>query len=164
MSSANKEKEILAQLIPALKTETITELTSVIEVLTGLSRDYVDVDDIHSMEGIKKEFNANLQYMATLYAKIKFLKGPNHTYMEAAIKRLKAETMDIIMREGAKVTTAEKNVYMHPYYIERFSACERMIRFCVLVEESYNQFNATLSSLVQSISVLSKEMVNSRTA
>lgn len=141
---------------------TVQKLDDVMDKLEALSKNYGASYDIATLETLKREFNANLQYMAGLYAKIKVYKGPNHTYLENAIKRIKAEAMDIIISEGGNITSAEKRVYAHWYYTERIAVAESIVQFCIKVELKYEQYNNTLSSLVQSISVANKELTNSK--
>jgi hypothetical protein len=142
------------------QTEDLVKIDSQIEVLSGLTKRYLATDNLHELEDIKKQFNANLQYFVELYAKIKKFKGPNHTYLENALKKIKADAMDNMV--GVNITAAERKVYSEPYYVERYAVAEQFIEFCIKVELKYDQFSATLTSIVQSISVLSKEFSNQR--
>lgn len=142
------------------QTEDLVKIDSQIGVLEALTRRYLSTDSLHELEDIKKQYNANLQYFVELYAKIKKFKGPNHTYLENALKKIKADAMDNMV--GVNITSAERKVYSEPYYVERYAVAEQFIEFCIKVELKYDQFSATLTSIVQSISVLSKEYSNQR--
>jgi hypothetical protein len=145
-----------------LTEKTIMQIDTTVKELQRLTRTYQSMGDVSSLEKLKREFNGNLQYMATLFAKIKRFKGPNHTYLEGSIKRIKSEAVDIIMANGKSVTAAEKEVHSHPYYVDRMVVAEQIIQYCIKVELLYDNFNYTLQCIVQSVSLASKEFSNSK--
>lgn len=130
--------------------------------LKKLEREYEETQDLVNLERIKKEFLSQLQYFATLYSKTKAFKGSNHTYLEHEFKQLKAETLEVIMEDGTKVTAADKLVYYHKYYQERKELMMKIIQFLIKVELLYDHFSQTLKCIVQSISVEGKEFANQK--
>jgi hypothetical protein len=156
-----KQEISVADLVD-IKESTMVKLKEVMDILTNLSKVYTQTDDITALEVLKREFLSNLQYMAGLYAKIKVYKGSNHTYLETAIKKFKAETIDILLTEGHRITTADKSVYVHTHYTSRMAVAEKIIAFCLTVELAYEQYNLTLNSIIQSISVASKDLTHQK--
>lgn len=148
--------------VVSIRETTINKLNDVIKILSDLTTEYAKTDSLHELERIKKEYNAHLQYMATLYAKVKAFKGPNHTYLEREIKQIKAETLSLVMQEGVKVTQAENIVYSQPYYKDRMAIIHKLIECFIKVEALYDRFNTTLQCIVQSVSLGSKELTNSK--
>jgi hypothetical protein len=136
------------------------ELNEVITILMDCTKRYQQSEDLASLENLKREVLGHLQRMASLFAKIKRFKGPNHTYLENAIKRIKAETMEIIMQRGVGITVAEREYASHPYYTERMVVVEKLQAFCIKVEELYHSFEMTLKSIIQSVSIANKELHN----
>lgn len=145
-----------------IKEETVESLNAVMAELTDLCDTYTMTDELLLLEQLKREVLSKLQYMATLFAKIKVFKGPNHTYLESAIKKFKAETITLILESGGNITSAEKKVYTHPYYIERMKVAEKVISFCITVELAFDHYTSTLSAIIQSISVASKDYSHQR--
>ena len=145
-----------------IKESTIQKLKAVMDTLSALSLQYRETDDLYALEHLKREFLGHLQFMAEQYARIKVYKGPNHTYLESAIKRFKAETLDILLSEGNKITTAEKSLYLHQYYTDRLEVAEKLIAFCLTVELAFEQYNLVFSAIVQSISVASKDLTHQK--
>lgn len=150
-------------LVP-LKEKFFNDLTSVIKRMDDISREYVHLDTTHELEDLKKRFNAELQYMATLYAKTKVYKSSNHTYMEDVIRRVKSETIKLLMDDGVKITAAELFYSSQPYFTDRMATILKLKSFFIKVEEMYDRYNNTLQCIIQSISVASKEMQNSKMA
>lgn len=118
----------------------------------------LNMDNPDALERLKREFNAQLMYLATFYAKILCFRE-NFQYLESQRKELKATSMQIMMREdiSIKITNAEKQVYAYPYYIERVKLLEKLKSFFYLVELQYKNYENTQRSIYQSISVLTKE-------
>jgi hypothetical protein len=136
------------------------ELNEVIKVLLDCTKRYQESEDLSSLESLKREVLGHLQRMASLFSRIKRFKGPNHTYLENAVKRIKAETMELIMQRGVGVTVAEREYANHPYYLERLEVVEKLQAFCIKVEELYHSFEMTLKSIIQSVSIANKELHN----
>lgn len=162
MSEEAKVNRIKVSDIIDLSNKTIENMDATIKRLKELTDDYYRSDDITSLEKIKREFVSQLQYMASLFSHVKKYKGSNHTYLESAIKRIKAEAIDILMANGSKVTVAEREVYAHPYYTDRMAVAEQLIRLFIKFELLYDQFSATLQCIVQSISVANKDYSNQK--
>lgn len=141
---------------------TINSIDTTITELQRMSKAYQEMNDLASLEKLKREFNGQLQYLAMLFSRIKRFKGPNHTYLESALKRIKSETIDILIANGRSATAAEKEVPSHPYYVERMEVAEKIIQYCIKVELLYENFNYTLQCIVQSVSLASKEFSNSK--
>ena len=155
------EKIKIADIIPFTEKDR-DKIVDTITKLTELSKVYREIDNLTELENLKKEFNGNLQYMATLYAKTKSFKGPNHVYLEVAIKKLKAETITFLLSSGSNVTRAESVYYKEPYYTERMDIIQKLVQFFIKVELLYDNFNWTLQCIIQSISITGKELANSR--
>lgn len=153
-----------------LKTQDIVNLSEqdkeallkVILVLKGLTEQYQKTNDLAELEALKREFIGYLQQMAELFSKVKRYKGTNHIYLEYAMKKLKAETLEQIMITGTSVTNAEREYPKHPYYVERMALIEKIQSFCIKVEELYHAFSTTMQSMIQSISVSNKELHNTK--
>jgi hypothetical protein len=156
------ESKITVKDLVNISSATIDSLNEVMKELTDLCETYTMTDELLLLEQLKREVLSKLQYMATLFAKIKVFKGPNHTYLENSIKRFKAETITMILESGGNITSAEKKVYTHPYYIERIKVAEKVIAFCITVELAFDHYTSTLSAIIQSISVASKDYSHQR--
>jgi hypothetical protein len=157
-----EEKKITTQDIIPLKQKDMDDILGVISRLSDLSKEYFRTDDLMGLESIKRRFNAELQYFAPLYGKIKAYKGPNHTYLEEQVHKIKSDTISLIMLEGVKATPAEGIYRTQPYYIERMEVVLKIKQFFEKVENLYKQYDSTLQSIIQSISVAGKEYNNSK--
>lgn len=138
------------------------KITDSLKILEEISKEYRRTDDVHGLEDIKKRLNAELQFFASLYAKVKVYKGTNHTYMEDVLKGIKSETINRLLDSNVKVTAAEQLYYTQPYYKNRLEVLLKIKGFFIKVEELFNIYNGTLQCVIQSISVASKEMQNSK--
>lgn len=142
---------------------TFKKITDSLARMDSISKRYIKTDDIHELEKVKKELNAELQYLATLYSQTKVYKSSNHTYLEDAIRTLKSKTISKVMDEaGLKITAAENLYAAQPYYTERLAVLLKAKQFFIKVEELYDRYNFTLQCVIQSISIASKEMQNSK--
>lgn len=157
----NREEIKVSDLINFRESDT-KSITDSLKVLQDISLEYRNVDDTHSLEDIKKRLNAELQYFATLYSKVKVYKGSNHTYLEDVLKTIKGETISHLLNENVRITAAEQLYYNQPYYKNRLEVILKLKGFFIKVEELYNIYNGTLQCVIQSISVASKEMQNSK--
>ena len=138
------------------------KITDSLKILEEISKEYRRTDDVHGLEDIKKRLNAELQFFASLYAKVKVYKGTNHTYMEDVLKGIKSETINRLLDSNVKVTAAEQLYYTQSYYKNRLEVLLKIKGFFIKVEELFNIYNGTLQCVIQSISVASKEMQNSK--
>ena len=146
-----------------LKKETYDDMQVVIEKLSELVKEYtLMVDDYnpHMLEEIKKQFLGYLYQFTFLFAKIKCFKSANHSYLEDARKKVKAETIKILIDEGNKITQSENLVYAHPYYAERVGLMESIKEFMIRCDLLNDLYQSTFQSIVQSLSAARKEMDN----
>jgi len=136
-----------------------------IENLSNLSTEYhnmVDLYDPHQLEIIKRKFDSNMQNLSVYYAKIKKFKGSQHVYLDEVRKKVKAESMEMLLNEGQKVTSAETLVYKTDYYVKRINLMEDIKEFMIKTELMYERFDRTFDSIVQSLSNARKEYENSQ--
>lgn len=140
------------------------EITDCLNNMEKISKEYRKTDDTYGLELIKKNLNAELQYLATLYSRVKVYKSSNHTYMEDVVRAVKSETIKRLMDEGVKITAAEQMYASQPFYQDRLQVILKVKQFFIKVEELYDRYNATLQCIIQSISVASKEMQNSKSS
>jgi DNA repair ATPase RecN len=150
------------KLFVKLREQDYTDIAECISKLQDMTEQYRNCYDLNALETLKREFNSYLQRLTTLYPLTKKYKGSNHTYLEDAIKKLKAETTDLLLHSGKNVTQSEKLLYDHPLYKEQKKTIDTIIGLFIKVEVLHENFNTTLQSIVQSISVLSKEYGNSK--
>ena len=153
----------LADIIP-LGDHTVENLVKSMQELERLTGEYRNTDSLIDLERIKRHFVAHLQFYTQQYSRLKAYKGPNHTYFETQYKKLKAETMSMLLSRGVKVTQADTLVYQEPYYADRVAVLEKAKESFIHAELKYEQFNNTLQALVQSISIANKEYGNTRSA
>ena len=162
---AEQEEQLkVSDLIP-FEQESYQEIIATIKVLSNLTEEYRQTYSLDKMETIKREFNAYLERFAVLYSQTKAYKGDTHTYLSEHRKRFKGETMDILMnKDGYNATAAEKLVYSHPYYTKRLDLLEDITEFFIRTELLFDRYNVTLQSIIQSISVASREKSNTKSA
>jgi hypothetical protein len=158
-----EEKLTVSSLISFSK-DTYTEILDCIKILSGLTQEYRETDNLDALEKIKREFNAHLERYATLYSQTKKYKGDTHTYLSEHRKRFKGETMKLLIDEGLAVTAADKLIYAHPHYVKRLNLLEDITEFFIRTEELFQMYNTILQSIVQSISVQSKQFSNSKSS
>lgn len=152
--------------------DNMKELKEVQERLKVLSVRYKNADNrLFELEEIKRELLGELNFYAPLYAKVRSYKNGQHAYLEDQRKRVKAEIMLKIvntMSEGQKkpvsFTNATEIVYANEEYIEYVSLMEKMKKLFIEAELLYDHYAKVLDSIVQSISVASKEFTHSKTA
>lgn len=139
------------------------EIFESIEKLNILTSTYESVSDLVTLEELKREFNSNLGYLGTLYAITKTYKGSNHTYLETALKQLKARTIELMLTEKSKnITSAEKMYYIHPNYVEKLQKINKLMKFFIEVEIKYERFSGTLQCVIQSVSVARGDFNNTK--
>jgi hypothetical protein len=76
-------------------------------------------------------------------------------------KRIKSEGVAILMNEGFKQTMAMEMVYCSEYYKDRITLIQSLIEFFIKAENLFDFYTYTLQSIVQSVSVASKEKATS---
>ena len=156
--------ELKVSALVQLKKETYDDMLTVINKLSDLVKEYtLMVDDYnpHMLEEIKKQFLGYLYQFTFLFAKIKCFKSANHSYLEDARKKVKAETIQILIDEGNKITQSENLVYAHPYYSERIELMENIKEFMIRCDLLNDLYQSTFQSIVQSLSNARKEFENS---
>ena len=151
-------------IIDNLTEQNVSDISASLERLSNVAKGYydqVDIYDVEELERLKRKMVGELLYLNSLYQLTKSQKDESFTYMTAARKRIKAETMNLLISEGKKVTMAETLLYAHPYYTERMSVLEMLKRFCIKVESLRDTYEGVLNAIIQSISIASKEKQNS---
>lgn len=138
------------------------QILETVEKLQNMSETYEHLWDIESLEKLKREYNSTLQYFGTLYANTKVYKGPNHTYLETAVKKLKSQTIGLIEETGKSMTAAEKLYVNHPHFEQWFPNINNLIKFFIEVEVKYERFSGTLQCIIQSVSVARGDFNNSK--
>lgn len=108
---------------------------------------------------MKRRYISELQYYTTLFSKVRKFKGESYTYLTETRKRVKSEAVAILMSEGFKQTMAMEMVYCSDYYKDRITLIQRLIEFFIKAENLFDFYTYTLQSIVQSVSVASKEKV-----
>ena len=148
-----------------LSREDFLETKRILKNLISLSNDYHSMDDMYDpnqLEIIKRKFDREMQHLAPKFAKVKKFKGSSHTYLDDVRKKIKGEALQILLDEGAKITSAETLVYKSKYYIDRVNLMEDIKEFMISVELMYERFDTTYNSIIQSLSSAKKELENSR--
>lgn len=149
--------------VPSFRISLQDNILKSLDKLNAMVQLYNNTDSLFELESLKKEMNSELVYFATLYAKCRAYKGPNHTYLEREVKELKAQALNKLMSEqGMRVTAAESLVYDSEFYKERLRVIKQLIMFLIKVEELYNRYDYTLTCIVQSVSVGGKEYSNNQ--
>lgn len=132
--------------------------------LRDISKAYHEMDDysdVMRLEEIKRNFNAELQYFATLYAGVRKFKGDTHSYLAEQRKTFKAEAMTLLINGGYAQTAAEKLSYGTEYYKKRVELLQDLTEFFIRVETMYDVYTTTLQAIIQSVSIAGKEKGNS---
>lgn len=133
------------------------------EVMDKLHEDtmaYAALDnlyDLESMERIKRDMTAHLEYLGEHYARVKKYKTIGD-YLEELRKKIKAEAIEILAAEdGISINQAEKVVYNAKYYQDRLKVIEQLKGFFIKVEVMYERYTDTLNNIRQSISLCRKD-------
>ncbi len=158
------DKQVKVSDLISLTEKDYRDTNDLLKKLTELSNEYHNMTDMYDpnlLEVIKRKFNSYMQRLAVCYSKIKKYKGSQHVYLDEARKKIKGEALQILLDEGAKVTSAETLVYKTRYYTERIKLMEDIKEFMIKTELLYERFEYTFSSIVQSYSAARKEKENS---
>lgn len=110
-----------------------------------------------ALDELKREFMGHMFVLTEVYSKVKAFKSSNHSYLEDARKKYKAEAFIMLRKEGKNVTEADKVVYAHPYFVERQDLMEKMRQFFIKIEELHQYFSTVLQLIQQTVSIVSKE-------
>jgi len=148
-----------------LKKEDFVQTKNILKSLALLSEEYhlmEDMYDPNQLEIIKRNFDREMQHLATYFSKVKKFKGSSHTYLDDVRKKIKGEALQILLDEGAKITSAETLVYKSKYYLDRVNLMEDIKEFMINVELMYERYDTTYNSIVQSLSTAKKEIENSK--
>jgi erythromycin esterase-like protein len=160
------EKEVIKvrDIVEYLTEKNVEDISKSLARLSGIAAEYYNQEDIYDvelLEKLKRRLVGELLYLNTLYNITKSQKDESHTYMTAARKRIKSEAINLLLSEGKKVTMAETLVYSHPYYTARMEVLEALKRFCIKVENLRDTYESVLNSVIQSVSISSKEKQSS---
>lgn len=141
------------------------DTNNTLKELQNLSSEYHNMSDMYDpnqLEIIKRKFDAYMQTLAVQYAKLKKFKGAQHVYLDEVRKKIKGEALQLLLDEGAKVTSADSLVYKTDYYTQRIILMEDIKEFMIKTELLYERFEATFNSIIQSYSSARKEYENSK--
>jgi hypothetical protein len=155
-----EEKKLKVSDLIRLKESDVKQLQESLLRVDALTKEYyesIELFDVISLEGLKRRFIGELQYLTTMYSKTKCYKNDTHTYLNEVRKRVKGETFSLLLSEGKKTTMASELVYSHPYYVERLKLIEDLIEFFIRVEYLHTQACSTLQAIIQSVSLAGKE-------
>ena len=75
---------------------------------------------------------------------------------------MEQQSVELLLMEGHKITSAETLVYKTEYYVKRINLMENIKEFMIKTELLYDRFEATFSSIVQSYSAARREFENSK--
>jgi hypothetical protein len=154
----------VSDIVENLTEDQVQDISKALQRLSNLTAEYTtqtDIYDVDYLERLKRMFVSELLYLNSVYNITKGQKDESFTYMTAARKRIKAETINLLLAEGKKITYAETIVYAHPYYTSRLSVLEAIKKFCIKVENLRDFYEGVLNSIIQSVSVSSKEKQSS---
>lgn len=160
------EKEVIKvrDIVEYLTEKNVEDISKSLARLSGIAAEYYNQEDIYDvelLEKLKRRLVGELLYLNTLYNITKSQKDATHTYMSEARKRIKAEAINVLLAEGKKITLAETLVYASPYYTVRIEVLEALKRFCIKVENLRDTYESVLNSVIQSVSISSKEKQSS---
>lgn len=137
------------------KASHLEEILKLAETLDKLRSDYKLLNDPFSLDQLKIEFDGHLSRFGELYSKTKAYKDSTHVYFEQERKRIKADTLK---QMTGTVTSKKDSVYAHPYYVERMNLIIELRKAFIKIENQYTGFNRTYQSIIQTISLHSKNM------
>jgi hypothetical protein len=144
------------------KQETVQEISQCCKKLDGLCREYSEIDGIGAigdLEILKRRFVGEFQYFAKLFSHVKKYKGASHTYLEDQRKQIKAEGINKVMAEkgNLSITAAKELVYDTDFYKQRIDVIQSLIKFFIKTENMYDYYTSVFQSIIQSVSIASKE-------
>jgi hypothetical protein len=128
--------------------------------LDKLGKEYIsllDTPNPERLEAIKRTYGGYLTSLATYYSKIKAFKYQGD-YLEEQRKRIKSETIQLIIdRDKVSTAAAEKVVYAEEYYKKRIDLMEELKKFFIKVELKYDRYRDTARDIYQSVSQNNQE-------
>lgn len=158
-------EELKVSSLVNLSREDFIQTKSILKNLSILSEEYHFMEDMYDpnqLEIIKRKFDREMQHLASKFAKVKKFKGSSHTYLDDVRKKIKGEALQLLLDDGAKITSAETLVYKSKYYLDRVNLMEDIKEFMISVELMYERYDTTYNSIVQSLSAAKKEQENNK--
>lgn len=149
----------ISDVVTGITQNDVVKITESIKNLEELRKKYSSTFGPQEMDLLKREFIAHLQRLGVLYSKVRAYKGSNHNYCEEEIKKIKAETLKSL-KDNHIVSTlsdAERMYPMDKLYLEKLALIRSLVAVFVKTETLYNHYNSVLQSIIQSISVSSKD-------
>lgn len=162
METQKEKQELKVQDLIPLTDKNVKEIQDSLVRLANLTEEYSNSKEFFNLEfleDLKRRYISELQYYTTLFSKVRKFKGESYTYLTETRKRVKSEAVAILMSEGFKQTMAMEMVYCSDYYKDRITLIQRLIEFFIKAENLFDFYTYTLQSIVQSVSVASKEKV-----
>lgn len=162
MENQKEKQELKVQDLIPLTDKNVKEIQDSLVRLANLTEEYSNSKEFFNLEfleDLKRRYISELQYYTTLFSKVRKFKGESYTYLTETRKRVKSEAVAILMSEGFKQTMAMEMVYCSDYYKDRITLIQRLIEFFIKAENLFDFYTYTLQSIVQSVSVASKEKV-----
>lgn len=165
MAEEKQEEDLkVADLVKGFTDKDLNEVSDLFKVFHDLKVRYEemhDVNDIESLERLKREYIGQLERYSSVYSKVRKFKDSGNVYLGEHRKRFKAEAIAMLKDEGKNSTDSGNLVYSYPYYVRRIELTEKLVYLFTKVETFYKYYNETLRSIVQSISVAKDERNNS---
>jgi len=147
-----------------LNQKDVQQINDSLTRLSDLSKLYYEADDLFDvvqLEETKRRFLAELQYFTVMYSKTKQYKNDSNYYLSELRKKVKADTIKLLLDEGKKIGMAEALCYSHEYYVDRILLIETLVEFFVKVEYLQTFYQNLAQSIIQSVSISSKERQSS---
>jgi hypothetical protein len=158
-----QEKLKVSDVIP-LKESTVKDISDSLGRLATIAKGYYESSDdfdVISFERIKRSLLGELQYINTLYSKIRVYKNENYTYLVSQRKAIKGAAIKMLLDQGMKITAAEVMVYNSDFYKNRMNLMESLVEFFLKTEHLIEHYNQLVHAIIQSISVASRERAQS---
>ncbi|MEX0597431.1 MAG: hypothetical protein WD512_13130 [Candidatus Paceibacterota bacterium] len=152
----------VSDIVKGFEKEDLEKLKDSMKILNDICDEYSDIESIisaHDLDELKRKFVGHFQFFSKMFSKVKRYKGASHTYLEEERKRIKAEAIENMLEGGdaKNITAAKELVYSFNYYVERIDLLQSLLEFFIKSENMYDYYLNTLQSIIQSISVASKE-------
>lgn len=147
-----------------LREQDVMLINESLQRLDSLAKLYYEADDLFDvlqLEETKRRFLAELQYFTVMYSKTKCYKNDSNYYLTELRKKTKADAIKILLEEGKKIGMAEALCYSHPYYVDRITLIESLVEFFIKVEYLQSFYQNLSQSIIQSVSISSKEKQSS---
>ena len=156
VSKCSESEEFSLEL--TISKEDIVYIYEVLERLEDLIKTYVEnveVNDIDSLESIKKHVSVNLMYISTFKDKLVY----EVEYLEDVFKKeiFTKIAEEISMSQGVSFTQAEKKVNGDERYCDLRKQLYTLKTTMNFVKTKYDFFSKMVQVIVQSISVAGKE-------